>query len=274
MPITLQDIRVYPVKGLSGQPLDRADLAVGAVLPDDRRFAIAHGASRFDPAEPGWQKKSQFLQLCHTERLAQLDSNYDVETGVLTLSRDGRRVAGGDIRTQLGRDLVNQFLAAFLSRDEARGAPKLVEAPGVSFTDAPEPWLSIINLASVRDLAERILRRPVDPLRFRGNLMIDGGEPWAELGWEGRRIAIGGAVLEGMERIGRCAATNVDPGSGERDLNIPRTLLKSYGHTDCGLYVRVVQGGPIAAGDEVTVEEIPGAGRPGDRQDLDATGPF
>jgi uncharacterized protein YcbX len=56
-----------------------------------------------------------------------------------------------------------------------------------------------------------------------------------------------------VKRIVRCAATEVDPGTGIRDLEIPRTLMKAYGHADCGVYAEVIEGGPIAVGDEVTL---------------------
>jgi hypothetical protein len=38
---------------------------------------------------------------------------------------------------------------------------------------------------------------------------------------------------------------------GVRDLAIPRTLLKSFDHTDCGVYAEVVAAGDIATGDAV-----------------------
>jgi uncharacterized protein len=47
----------------------------------------------------------------------------------------------------------------------------------------------------------------------------------------------------------RCAATNVDPVTGIRDLEIPKTLMQSFGHADCGVYGEVVQAGEIAVGD-------------------------
>jgi uncharacterized protein YcbX len=49
----------------------------------------------------------------------------------------------------------------------------------------------------------------------------------------------------------RCAATNVDPDTGIRDLSIPDTLMRSFGHADCGVYGEVVEGGEIAVGDEL-----------------------
>ncbi len=50
----------------------------------------------------------------------------------------------------------------------------------------------------------------------------------------------------------RCAATNVDTDTGIRDLAIPETLLRTFGHADCGIYGEVVNGGEIAVGDETS----------------------
>ncbi|MBT5498466.1 MAG: MOSC domain-containing protein, partial [Alphaproteobacteria bacterium] len=47
MTITLSDIRYYPVKGMSGEPLVTVDLIAGEALPHDRRFALAHASSGF-----------------------------------------------------------------------------------------------------------------------------------------------------------------------------------------------------------------------------------
>ena len=49
----------------------------------------------------------------------------------------------------------------------------------------------------------------------------------------------------------RCAATNVDPDTGARDLTIPETLLRSFGHADCGVYAEVIEGGEIKVGNEL-----------------------
>lgn len=248
MTIALAAISRYPVKGLAGQDLPVADLVPGHGLAQDRRWAIAHAAGEFDPAAPAWLPKRHFVQLLTEERLALLRIDYADEPPVLQLLRDGRRVARGDLSQPIGRELINQFLAAFLK--DGRGTPKIVEARGVAFTDTSDPFISIINTATVRDI-ERVARAPIDPARFRGNLLIDGAPAWAEFGWVGQRMAIGGATLEVVERIGRCAATNVDPATAERNLNIPKLLIQGFGHADCGVYLRVLEPGRIAAGDAI-----------------------
>lgn len=242
-------IHYYPVKGLSAQPLDSTVLTPGEGLPNDRRFAIAHGASRFDPSHPDWQPKRQFLMLMQNERLAALTTRFDPESTMLTVERDGKPVARGNLETQVGRDLINQFFAAYMGR-EALGAPKLVEAPGIMFSDTRENFVSLINRASVKDL-ERVVRRPIDPRRFRGNLLVEGLPAWGEFDLVGRELSIGDARLVVRERIGRCAATNVDPDSGARDLNIPKSLLTGYGHADCGIYAEVIEGGRISVADPI-----------------------
>ncbi len=47
------------------------------------------------------------------------------------------------------------------------------------------------------------------------------------------------------------AATDVDPDTGLRDLHVPQTLMRTFGHTDCGIYGEVMAAGPIAVGDAI-----------------------
>lgn len=240
----------YPVKGLAGQALGAADLTAGETLSHDRRFAIVHGASQCDPTAPTWQPKRQFLQRMTDERLALLGLDYDDATEALTLKRDGKQVARGLLSIPIGQELINQFLNAFMK--DPRGALKIVSAPGIAFTDAPEKLVSIINLASVKDI-ERVTRAPVDPRRFRGNLLVEGLPAWSEFDLIGREITAGPVRLRVVSRITRCAATNVNPDSGDRDLNIPKALMTGFGHADCGVYAEVLSGGRIAEGDAIAV---------------------
>ena len=241
----------FPVKGLSPQRLDAVDLTPSRPFPSDRIFAIAHEASGFDQANPAWQSKRNFITLLAHERLASLQTDYDPETGVLTIHRDGKQVARGQITTPLGKDLINQFLAAFLAKD-GLGHVRIVEGGDVVLTDVADPYVSIINRASVQDV-ERVARGSVDPVRFRGNILIDGGAAWAEMDWVGKSIQIGDVRIRIAEQITRCAATTVNPNTAERDLNIPKILMSGFGHTECGVYGTVETPGALRIGDTVTV---------------------
>ena len=241
----------YPVKGLTPEPMQRVALAAGETLPFDRAWAIENGLGRFDAAHPRHLPKVNFLMLMRDERLATLRTQFDDASETLTILRDGKQVARGQLTTPLGRQLIEQFLAAYM-KAELRGPPKIVHAQGHSFSDVAPKCVHIVNLASVREL-ERTLGRPVDPLRFRANLYLEGVEPWAEFGWMGKEIGIGDARLSVFARTTRCDATNVDPARGVRDMAVPAHLQRTWGHQDFGIYAKVVTGAEIAVGAPVVL---------------------
>ena len=256
----IEAIYRYPVKGLSAQALARVQLSAGLTLPADRLYAIENGPSGFDPAAPAYLPKQRFLMLMRQERLAALRTEFDEETHLLTVKADGRVAAKGDLRTQEGRAAIEQFFASYCA-DELRGPPKIITGtnghtfsnmkPPHSFSDVAQKAVSIINLASVAAV-EGAVGAPVDPLRFRGNIYVRGWPAWREFTLIDKEITIGNVRLKVVRRIKRCAATNVEPETGIRDLNIPQTLEDNFGHADCGVYTEVIAGGEIVTGDTVS----------------------
>ena len=188
--------------------------------------------------------------LMRNERLAALETRYHDASHTLTIMQNGNEAARGDLTTPQGRAAIEQFFAAYCA-DELHGPPKVLQADGHSFSDVAAKVVSIINLASVAAI-ENAVGVPVDPLRFRGNVYVSGWPAWHEFDLVGKTIAVGPARLKIVKRIVRCAATNVEPGTGIRDLQIPKTLMQAFGHMDCGIYAEVVTGGEIAAGDAIT----------------------
>ena len=77
------------------------------------------------------------------------------------------------------------------------------------------------------------------------------GRPGASSTCSTARLSLGSARVKVVKRIVRCAATEVDPDTGIRDLPIPSTLMQSFGHADCGVYAEVISAGEIGAGDQV-----------------------
>jgi hypothetical protein len=241
----------YPVKGLSVEELDEVILSPGESLPGDRRFAIARGSAGVDTVEPDWASKQNFVTLLRTERLAQLTTRFDAESGELSILRGGRPVAKGRITDPTGRTVIDQFLAAFL-KDDVNRTPRLVDAGEAGhLLDRPQAEVSIINLASVRDV-ERVAKQAIDPVRFRGNLLIDGLAPWVEFEWADREIAIGNLRLRVTEPIVRCAATDVNPETAKRDTNLPKLLKRGFGHVNMGMLAEVTAGGTLQTGDSLT----------------------
>ena len=165
----------YPVKGLSPEPLKDVVVEPGGGLPFDRAYAIENGPSGFDPTAPRHLPKTAFLMLMRNERLAALSTRFDEATGVLTIRRNGATVAEGNLGTEEGRRAIEAFFDAFA----ADGSPRPGEGPHSArpfLSDAGVKCVSLINLASVRDL-ENAIGAPVNPLRFRGNLHVEGLPP-------------------------------------------------------------------------------------------------
>lgn len=246
----IQAIYRYPVKGLSPQALARVDLTARATLPADRLYAIENGPCGFDPAAPAYFPKQRFLMLMRNERLAALRTDYNEENHTLIIVSQGREAARGDLRTPQGRLAIEAFMRGYMPQ-ELRGPPKVLSGEGHSFSDVAKKVVSIINLASVAAL-ENAAGAVVNPLRFRGNIYVNGWPAWHEFGLLGSEISVGaGARLNVVKCIERCAATDVDPDTGIRDLTLPRTLMKNFGHADCGVYAEVVTGGGIAVGNNL-----------------------
>jgi len=224
-------------------------LEPGKTLPADRLYAIENGPCGFDPAAPAYFPKIRFLMLMRNERLARLRTGYDEDTHTLTVHQDGTEAARGDLRTAEGRAAIETFFARYCA-DELRGPPKVLYGEDHSFSDVAKKVVSIINLASVATVATTV-GRPVDPLRFRGNVYVEGWPAWHEFELLGHEFSLGSARVRIVKRIMRCAATDVDPETGTRDLTIPQTLQQTFGHADCGVYAEVIDAGEVAAGDPV-----------------------
>lgn len=256
----IANIYRYPVKGLSPEELDGVTLTVGECLPQDRRFALARAGTKFDPESPRWLPKTNFIMLMRDEKLAELKTRFDEQTGGLTIIRDGRLALQARITDAEGRRLADQFFERFLD-GTLSGPPHLVEAAGHAFSDAEKKpnsatykYVSLINMASIRAL-EQVVGVTIDPVRFRANVYFDGAPAWSEFDWVGSEFAVGGAVLKAVSETTRCAATTVNPATAKRDLNIPRILQKSFGHPCMGVYAEVVAGGAIRVGDPVVRRE-------------------
>ncbi len=238
----------YPVKGFTPERLAEVRLEPGAHFPCDRIYAVERGPCGFDPAAPQHISKWRFTVLANHPRLARVVTAYDEPTAVLTVRFDGASVLQVGLSDPRGRRDFTAWLSSFLGEDEDE-VLRLVDAgPAHRFTDDREGAVSVINLQSVRAL-ETSLGGPVDPLRMRANIYVEGWAAWAELeATPGAVVRIGEVVCEVVKPIPRCIAVHVDPVAGVRDLDVLAAMRRDLGHVNCGLYVRVRQGGRLSEG--------------------------
>ena len=251
MTIRVESLYIYPVKGLSPQPLAQAQLERDQYFPGDRIFAIENGRSGFDPLAPHFLPKTRFLMLMKHEKMARLTTHYDATSKTLSLSQKGQPDFSVSVNTQDGQQALRDYLIAFF-KPELNVDPEILAAPdGFRFTDSKRSgFISLLNLNSIADLS-RLAAATVDPLRFRANVHFDGLPAWQEMQWIGRKLQIGGAKLEILKAIDRCPATQVNPLTARRDINIVELLERNFDHNQCGIYAKVIQSGPISQGDRI-----------------------
>jgi uncharacterized protein YcbX len=246
---------------MSPETLRSVDLNPGRGFPGDRAFALALPGTDFDEADPKPLSKFMFLMLARQEALARLVTRYDADSGVLLVRDDGSELSE-DIRTASGRSAVEDFFSRFLPNPQAGARPRLVAATEHSFTDIGVHSndlmhaVSVINLESVRDL-ERKLGKRVDPRRFRANILVEGLPPWVELDWLERELEIGNVRFRGARLTRRCPATEVNPDTAVRDIELPRELMHFYGHIHLGIYLYVLSAGPLSVGDVFSPPKVP-----------------
>lgn len=241
----------YPVKGLTAEALDQAHVTAGGAIPWDRAFALAQGDAPFDPAAPVFLAKTNFMCLKANAAIARLRASFDARTGRLAiLAPDGTSVEAIAI-TEAGRAEIATFLTRFLG-EEARGTPRFHHVPGHVFGDQRSPAVSLINQASLDDFEARTGARR-HRRRFRANIWFSGAPAWAEFDWIGRTLQLGGATLRVTKRIVRCAATEVNPLSAERDADPIGELRAHYGHSNLGIHAEVIEGGHFAPGDAIAL---------------------
>ncbi len=248
--VHIADIHRHPLKGWTPESLERAKLEVGGGLPLDRHFAFTCGRLEDEPKPGSWVQPRTFLMLTFFPELAAFRAVVD-DAGVLTVTAPDGSTAQARVGDPDGFGAADAFIQRYFEGGPF-GKPRLVEKiAGYGHWDFSDTKISLINMATVR-VIEEAAGRPLERERFRGNIYLEGLDPWAEFDWPGRQLSIGSARLDVLRPIQRCAMTSTEPGTGKRDFDLPAIMDKTFGHKFCGVYASVSAAGEIAQGDEVS----------------------
>lgn len=240
----------HPIKSHGHERIDQVELTAGKCLPWDRRWAVAHERSCFDADRARWEPCTEFTRAASSPRLQAIQCFTDPAFRSLTLSHPDRPEL--TINPDDDGDASTFIQWVMPISNGGRYLPARLVRAASPMTDTDYQSISLINMASHRAVEAQI-GHALSPLRWRGNFLIEGFEAWAENDLIGKRLRIGAAELEVMERIGRCNATMANPETGEKDANTLAALRDGFGRTDCGVYAVVLKDGLVCQDDQVEV---------------------
>lgn len=233
----------HPIKSHGREEVRSVHLTQGQTIPWDRRWAVAHEAAKTDGS--GWAVCANFSRGSKAPALMAINATTDKQAGTVTLTHPDLDQLTLDPDHEADR-LLN-WVRPLMPQDRAQSA-RIVRVEGHGMTDTPYPSVSITSLASLAAVSARV-GRDLSPLRWRGNIWLDGLEAWEEFSWLGKTIAIGQAQITIRERIRRCLATSANPETGERDVDTLGALNEGWDHQDFGVYGEVTKSGTIKIGD-------------------------
>lgn len=247
MTVTVAEIYRHPIKSHGREALASVSLKAGKTMPWDRVWAVAHAAAKIGPDNPQWAMCANFSRGSKAPGLMAINAKLNEADGIVTLSHPdlGQISVNPDIPEQAQALIdwaapaipVDRMTSAFVTR-----------VPGRGMTDTDYPSISILSHASLAALSQSA-GQTVSPLRFRGNIWLDGLDAWAEWDMVGKTIRIGEVEFLLREPIARCAATTANPETGERDLDTLGLLRDGWGHQNFGVYGEVTKGGFVQTGD-------------------------
>jgi uncharacterized protein len=238
----------HPIKSAGHETVDAVELVAAAAFPFDRVWAVAHAAARLtDP--PAWAPKLQFLRGWGSSELMAVSCRSTPDAREVTLSHPRRPTESFRPDEAADATRLIDWLRPLWPENRPEPA-RVIAVPGQALTDQDQPLVSINSTASLSELSSR-MGQDLSIHRFRGNIWVSGWAPWSERDLIGKEITIGRARLRVEEPIGRCRATGANPETGAFDADTMAALDAGYGHTDFGVFARVIAGGAVRAGDEV-----------------------
>ncbi len=222
----------HPVKSLAGERVD--------ALRVDRRGA---GGDRTHALI--WAGTNRRLTARQAPRMLAWRARYDVPGADLDPAEPPPPLLTAPDGTEHAWD--DPALPALLEAD--LGRPVVLRRDVSGQQDLADTLLVTVD-ASLRALGAA-LDIPADLRRFRPNIHVElDAEPFAEEGWEGRRLRVGDVVLRLIHPCERCVIPTRDPDTQERDSRVLMWLIREHREL-FGINAEVPEPGVIREGDPV-----------------------
>ena len=259
MSATISSINYCPVKSVSFQTIEKCEIKKDIGITGDRIFAFAKDLDleqvklfEKNPAE----RKGKWNKVLTLKNSPALNKyNFIFKDEKLSLILKDKEILTVDINELNERKKLSEKIIEL--EDSFKQPISLMKNNDFPFFDTSISnkvdfvnSVSLLNIKSINDFQKKIDKK-IETSIFRGNICVDGIEPWKEMEWIGKIIKINNVSFKVEKSIPRCVAINLKPKSDDNSLNLLQLLKKTYNHFDMGIYLTALDDGEISVGSTI-----------------------
>ena len=261
MSAKITSINYCPVKSVSFQSVKNCKIKKNIGIIGDRIFAFAKDldleqAKLFEKSAD--QRKGKWNKVLTLKNSPALNKyNFIFNDEKLTLTFKDQEILTIDINKLNEREVLSHKISELES--SLKQPIVLMKNHELPFFDTSISKkvdfvnsVSLLNIQSINDFAKKINKK-IEASIFRGNICIDGVEPWKERELIGKTIKINNVSFKVEKNIPRCVAINLKPRSDDNSFNLLQLLKKTYDHFDMGIYLTAIDDGEINIGDTINI---------------------
>ena len=259
MSVEITSINYCPVKSVSFQSVHNCKIKKNIGIIGDRIFAFAKGldqnqAKLFEKSPD--ERKGKWNKILTLKNSPSLNKyNFEFKDEKLIFTIKDKEILSIDINELNEREALSSKISELesslkqpivLMKNDAFPFFDTSISKKVNFVNS----VSLLNIQSINDFQSRIDKK-IETSIFRGNICIDGVEPWKEREWIGKTIKINNVLFKVEKNIPRCVAINLKPKTDDNSFNLLQLLKKNYNHFDMGIYLTALDDGEVSIGNTI-----------------------
>ena len=259
MSVEITSINYCPVKSVSFQSVHNCKIKKNIGIIGDRVFAFTKGldqdqAKLFEKSPD--ERKGKWNKILTLKNSPALNKyNFEFKDEKLTFIIKDKEILSIDINKLSEREALSNKISELesslkqpivLMKNDVFPFFDTSISKKVDFVNS----VSLLNTQSINDF-ENKTNKKIETSIFRGNICIDGVEPWKERDWIGKTIKINNVLFKVEKNIPRCVAINLKPKTDDNSFNLLQLLKKNYNHFDMGVYLTALDDGGINIGDTI-----------------------
>ena len=262
MSIKISSLNYCPVKSLSFQKINKCKIKKNIGIEGDRNFAFSQNLNldevKLFEKNPN-ERKDKWNKILTLKNSPVLNKyNFIFKDNELTLFLKDKKILTIN---------VNQPTECQKLSDKIIELEKSLKQPLVLIRNENFPFfdtsiskkinftnsISLLNIQSIKDFEKKVNKK-IETSIFRGNICIDGIDPWKEREWIGKTIKINNVSFKVEKNIPRCVAINLKPQTDNNSFDLLQLLKKTYNHFDMGVFLTALDDGEISTRDLINFD--------------------